>query len=310
MKRNNLNRRDFIRGSAVLAGTALWSPWSLTDARAQTVSAVASGARRTATDQVKLGNTGIKLSRLGIGTGVNGGRDQAVSGKEAFIRVVRHAYDQGITYIDAAQRYETFPWMGDAIKGIPRERLYIQSKIPGPPPEDILAAIDNHRKNFNTDYIDSILVHCMTREGWTDQWKRAMDGFAEAKERKWIRCKGVSCHRLGALREATASDFNEVHLVRVNPQGWHMDDVTRAPEDGNADISNVMAEIKSMHAKGRGVIGMKIFGDGDFRTSEARERSMRFAMSFKEINAIVIGFERTSEIDDTIAMMNRVLAEV
>ena len=37
--------------------------------------------------------------------------------------------------------------------------------------------------------------------------------FDQAKEKKWIRAKGVSCHSLPALRAATASDWTEVHLV-------------------------------------------------------------------------------------------------
>ena len=50
--------------------------------------------------------------------------------------------------------------------------------------------------------------------GGPTQWKRIMDAFEEAKARKWIRKKGVSCHSLPALRTAAASDWPEVHLVR------------------------------------------------------------------------------------------------
>src|SRR3954454_20716670 len=120
MTRQQLNRRQFIRTSAVaLAGTALLS-------RSMVPSAFAAATKRTATDQVMLGKTGIKMSRLGIGTGVNSGHDQVGEGKEAFIKMIHHAYDQGITYIDCAERYETFGWIGDAIKGLPREKLFIQ----------------------------------------------------------------------------------------------------------------------------------------------------------------------------------------
>jgi predicted aldo/keto reductase-like oxidoreductase len=303
MKRQSINRRQFIRTSAVAAaGTALLSGWSIPSLFAAT-------AKRTATDQVTLGNTGIKLSRLGIGTGVNSGHDQVGAGKDAFIKMIHHAYDQGITYIDCAERYETFPWMGDALKGLPREKLFIQSKVPGQP-EDVLAAIDRHRKNFNTDYIDSLLIHCMTKDGWTDEWKRVMDGFAEAKEKKWIRAKGVSCHTLGALRNAVDSDWTEVHLVRVNPQGKYMDGVKSAwGPDASIDVNPVIEQIKSMHAKGHGVIGMKIFGNGDFKNPDDREKSIRFAMSQPEINAIVIGFTKPDQIDEAISRMNRILAE-
>ena len=118
--------------------------------------------------------------------------------------------------------YATFEWIGGAIKGLPREKLFLQSKIPGQP-EDVLKAIDRHRQVFDTDYIDSLLIHCMVKDGWTDQWKRVMDGFEEAKARQWIRAKGVSCHSLPALRTAVASDWPDVHLVRVNPQAKHID---------------------------------------------------------------------------------------
>src|SRR5450759_1515659 len=218
LKRHGLNRRQFIRTFAALAGTALLSPWALSNIRA----AAAPAGKRTAVDQVMLGKTGIKLSRLGFGTGSDNGHAQTALGRDGFTKLIQYAYDQGITYIDTAQAYATFDWIGDAIKGLPREKLFIQSKVPGKP-DDVLATIDRHRKTFNTDYIDSLLVHCMTRDAWTDEWKRVMDAFNEAKEKKWIRATGGSCPSLPALRAATASDWTEVHLVRVNPQGSHID---------------------------------------------------------------------------------------
>src|SRR5205085_11441404 len=125
MNRLQINRRQFIRTSAVAAAGAALLPH-----------AFAAATKRTATDQVTLGNTGIKLSRIGIGTGSNNGHDQTRPGKEAFIKMIHHGYDSGITYIDTAERYATFPWIADAIKGLPREKLFIQSKLPGKP-EDV-----------------------------------------------------------------------------------------------------------------------------------------------------------------------------
>lgn len=297
-----LDRRQFIRASAALAGTALLAPWPLAAAPAAT-------ARRTATDQVPLGKTGLKLSRLGIGTGVNAGEDQAALGRDAFRRLIHYAYDQGITYIDTAQSYQTFDWIGDAIKGLPREKIFLQSKISSHP-GDVLATIDRHRKTYDTDYIDSLLIHCMTKGGWTDEWKHVMDAFNEARDRNWIRAKGVSCHTLPALRAATASDWTEVHLVRVNPQGKYMDGAIATWNNRTTvDVAPVMREIKTMHAKGRGVIGMKIFGNGSFKDPADREKSIRFAMACPDIDAVVIGFKTTQEIDEAIERINRALAE-
>jgi aryl-alcohol dehydrogenase-like predicted oxidoreductase len=301
MKNNHLSRRQFLGRSTGAAGALLLTSCSWFSARAAT--------KRTAVDQVALGKTGIKLSRVGFGTGSNSGNVQHELGQEGFNKLIRYAYDQGITYFDCAQSYKTFEWLGGAIKGLPREKLFIQSKIGGQP-EQALAAIDHHRKVFDTDYVDSLLVHCMIKDGWTDQWKRIMDAFDEAKEKKWIRAKGVSCHSLPALRAATASNWTEVHLVRVNPQGVHMDGENEEVWDNQThEPAPVLAELKTMRAKGRGVIGMKIIGNGEFTKAEDREKSIRFAMSRPELDAVVIGFKSTAEIDEAIRRVNQALAE-
>lgn len=303
-----LSRRRFLQTSAAFAGAAFLSPWSAAQLRAATTTPIVT---RTAVDQVTLGKTGIKLSRLGFGTGSSNGHAQTALGKEGFTKLIHYAYDQGITYIDCAQTYATFDWIADATKGLPREKLFIQSKVPGQP-EKVLEAIDRHRKVFNTDYVDSLLIHCMVKDQWTDDWKRIMDAFDEAKEKKWIRSKGVSCHSLPALRTATASDWAEVHLVRVNPQGKRMDGLAQEVwnnDDPTHDVAPVMTELKNMRAKGRGVIGMKIIGNGQFVKAEDREKSIRFAMACKEIDAVVIGFTSTQQIDEAIERMNRTLKE-
>ena len=284
-----ISRRDFIQTSAV-AGAALLAPWP-------GLAAPASSPVRTAVDQVTLGRTGIKLSRLGIGTGSSSGHEQTALGKDGFTKLIHYAYDQGITYFDTAQAYATFDWIGDAIKGLPREKLFIQSKVPGKP-QDVARGHRSSSQSFQ-HRLRGQPAHSLHDQEWqwTDDWKRVMDGFNEAKEKKWIRAKGVSCHSLPALRAATASDWTEVHLVRVNPQGKRMDGPAEEVwnnDDPTHDVAPVMAEIKTMHAKGRGVIGMKIIGNGQFVNAEDREKSIRFAMACKEIDAVVIGFTKQS----------------
>ena len=304
MRTPRYNRRHFIQNSITATGALMLGGGSLLRARA------ASSAKRTAVDQMTLGETGIKLSRLGMGTGSNSGQIQRDLGQEGFNSLVKYAYDQGITYFDCSLTYRTFDWLGGAIKGLPREKLFIQSKIPGQP-EKVLEAIDQHRKVYNTDYVDSMLIHCMIKDGWTDQWKRIMDGFDEAKQKGWIRSKGVSCHSLPALRGATATPWAQVHLVRINPQGRRIDGPEESvwlDRDPGHDVSPVLAEIRAMKAKGRGIIGMKIIGNGEFVKAEDREKSIRYAMSLPELDAVVIGFKNRAEIDEAIKRMNSALA--
>jgi aryl-alcohol dehydrogenase-like predicted oxidoreductase len=299
MNNYHISRRQFLQATATLTGAML---------AGVSCSSLQGNGKRTATDQVKLGSTGLKLSRLGFGTGTNSGNVQKSLGQAEFNRLIRYAYDQGITYFDCAQSYQTFEWIAGAMRGLPREKVFLLSKIGGQP-DKILDNIDRHRKVFQTDYVDAMLIHCMVKGTWTDDWKRIMDGFEEAKSRKWILSKGVSCHSLPALRAAAVSPWTEVHLVRVNPQGKHIDSTLERWDNSGEDITPVVEQLQAMQAKGRGVIGMKIIGNGDFTNPEDRERSIRYAMARPELNAVVIGFKSTAEIDEAISRMNQALAE-
>jgi aryl-alcohol dehydrogenase-like predicted oxidoreductase len=301
MKTRELSRREFIARTAAVAGGLLLSP--------AIARAAAGVTKRTAVDQVTLGKTGIKLSRLGVGTGSTNGNVQRALGHDGFNRLIRYAYDQGITYIDTADSYQTHPYIAEAIKGLPREKLFIQTKIEGSPAQP-LEELDRFRKELGVEYIDSVLVHCVTRQNWDDERKRALDGLREAKDKTIIRAHGVSCHSLPALKRAVELDWVDVHLVRINPQGAVMDtdrDSWNARSDASC-VPAVVEQLKLMRAKKHGVIGMKLIGDGNFVDPEDREKAIRFVMQQDITDAVVIGFKSPAEIDEAIARINSALA--
>jgi aryl-alcohol dehydrogenase-like predicted oxidoreductase len=297
-----ITRRQFISGTAALAGTAFLSSCG---------EGLFAKSPPTAADQVTLGKTGLNLSRLGMGTGSRGGRIQRELGQDGFTRLVRHAYDQGITYIDTAQNYRTHEMVREAIKGLPREKLFIQSKMPRVP-EKPLEVLDRYRKELGVDYIDSLLSHVAVKADWDEERKRVLDALEEAKDKKIILSHGVSCHSLPALRKAAELDWVDVNLVRINPKGVYMD----TPAEGGNVKSNVthlppvQQQMEIMRRNGHGVIGMKIIGNGDFTTAEERERSIRFAMQGGLVDAVVVGFKNTAEIDEAILRINRALAQM
>ncbi|UCE48713.1 MAG: aldo/keto reductase [Phycisphaerales bacterium] len=297
-----ITRRQFITGTGALAGTAFLSSFS---------TGFFAKSPPTATDQVTLGKTGLKLSRLGMGTGSRGGRIQRELGQDGFTRLVRYAYDQGITYIDTAQNYRTHEMIREAIKGLPRERLFIQSKMPRVPDKP-LEVLDRYRKELGVDYIDSLLAHVTVKANWDEDRKRVLDALEEAKDKKIILAHGVSCHSLPALRKAAELDWVDVNLVRINPKGVHMD---TPAEDNRAksDVTHIPAvqrQMEIMRQNGHGVIGMKIIGNGDFTTAEEREKSIRFAVQGGLVDAVVIGFKNTAEIDEAVWRINRALAQM
>lgn len=296
-----ISRREFIERSAAMAGGVLLTP----------LAARAAG-KKTAVDLVPLGKTGLKPSRLGIGCGTTSGRVQQELGQEGFNRLVRYAYDQGITYIDIARSYRTHGMLKEAIKGLPREKLFIQTKMGGNP-EKPLEQIDLYRKDYGVDYIDSLLVHCTITPNWEEERKRVMDAMQEAKDKKIIRAHGVSCHSLPALTRAAELDWVDVNLVRVNPQGVLVDTPQSRSwnaESNAAHVPPVIEQIKRMRDKGNGIIGMKIMGEGRFTNPEDREKSIRFAMQPGLLDCVTIGFKSPAEIDEAIKRMNSALADV
>ncbi len=69
---------------------------------------------------------------LGIGTGTNGGRQQRELGMDGFARLLRHAYESGVRYIDTADAYMTHIYIRNAMRGLPREEFFILTKTRRP----------------------------------------------------------------------------------------------------------------------------------------------------------------------------------
>jgi aryl-alcohol dehydrogenase-like predicted oxidoreductase len=262
---------------------------------------------RSPTEAVTLGTTGIKASFVGIGTGMRGWMRQSNHtrmGKEAFIALIRHAYDSGITFFDTADLYGTHSFLRDALKGIAREKIVIQSKIwfrPTGLPEQVVdakQAIDRFRQELGTDYIDIVLLHCTTEANWTEELKTMRDALEEARQKKIIRAHGTSCHSLPALKTAQASSWVQVQLARINHRGTAMDG---KPEE-------IAELLRQMRAAGKGVIGMKIFGEGRFLSPQEREQSLRFVVAQRCVDNLIIGFEQREQIDETLGMLKHILA--
>jgi predicted aldo/keto reductase-like oxidoreductase len=304
--KQNISRRDFVRQSAQLAGAAIIGAEMLSPAEA-------APAVRTASDWVALGRkTKVKIPRLGMGTGSINGQVQRDLGQEGFNKLIAYAYDRGVHYIDTADNYKTHEMIREAIKAnkIPRDKIFIQTKLPIRPEttKDPMATMDRYRKELGTDYFDSLLIHCATKETWVEDMKFLMDAFDQAQSKGWIKAKGCSCHGLRALRAATKNDWVEVQLARINPQGHHVDQDLPNVHDPVGKYDEAMKEIKAMHAGGRGIIAMKLCGNGDFTKPEDREKAVQHAVKCGFVDAMVIGFKSNAEIDEAIERLNRALS--
>lgn len=253
--------------------------------------------KKLAADRVRLGPSGIEVTRLAMGTGTNGSggssnqtRQLGVDGLAGHFRL---AYDNGVTFWDAADQYGSHPHLKAALKSIPREKVTILTKTHATTAAEMKADLDRFRREIGTDYLDILLLHNMQTANWPEVKKGAMAVISEAKEKGLVRTHGVSCHTIEALKTAAKTPWVEVDLARINPAGAIMD----------ADVPTVVSVLKDMKAQGKGIIGMKIFGAGELvgaRTGKAdrTDESLQFAMGLGCVDCFTIGTENAAEFKD------------
>jgi predicted aldo/keto reductase-like oxidoreductase len=300
MKMKRMKRREFLVGSiAGASGLLLGSKLGFAaEALKLEPNAVQTGIKTfDPWEIVPLGRTGLKVTRVGFGTGMRGFRhssNQVRLGKEKFESLLREIYNRGCRLFDSADMYGSHPYIVSALKDIPREKYTIVSKLMIWNPsegeqEKPQATVDRFLKELNTDYIDLLLLHCMMDPQWNKKFKPYMDGLSEAKAKKKVRALGVSCHSLGALQTAAEEPWVESVHTRINATGEDM--------DGTPD--EVVPILKKIHDAGKGVIGMKLIGAGEFRNDrQMREKSADFVFNLGCVNAVVVGFESPDELKD------------
>src|SRR4029077_18125201 len=191
--------------------------------------------------------------------------NQTALGLKGLSELLLNGYDRGLRFFDAADSYGSHPHVAEALKHVPRDKVTVLTKTWARDAASARADLDRFRRELGTDHLDICLMHCLTEPDWTDRYKGVMDVLSEAKEKGIIRAHGCSCHSMEALRTATKSSWVEVHLVRINPIGSFMD----------SDPDTVVSVIQEMRAAGKGIIGMKILGQGDLR--ERHEGALEYA---------------------------------
>ncbi|MDR1861069.1 MAG: aldo/keto reductase [Bacteroidales bacterium] len=277
-----INRRKFIQTGAVVIGSGfLGSSFTLPS--------------ETAVDRVKLGKSGLKVSRIAMGTGTVGSNrssNQTRLGAEKFNELVHHAYERGIRFYDMADGYGSQPFIGAAIKGFPREKITLLTKLwtHGQNAEWVKTNLDRCRKEVGTDYFDVLLMHCMMSGDWAEKQRAAMDALYKAKQDGIVKAVGVSCHNLDALSNAAENPWVDVIMARINPFQTNMD----------GDPATVCQILGTAIKNGKGVIGMKIFGEGKHIKDDERQASIQFALTKGNINCMTLGLESVAQMDDAI----------
>ncbi len=290
------DRRRFLKTGLAGAGLVVASPrFALSREAARPV--VRGGA-----DAVTLGRSGVTTSFLAFGTGLNGGRRSSELtrlGQATFTRILHRGLDQGVRFLDMADLYGTHPLAREALKGVPRDRYDILTKI-WPYKEDWITPsggareeVDRFRRELATDTLDVCLIHCMMNDRWPEELARVRDELSRLKEEGAVRAVGVSCHDHGALERAADHPWVDVVFARINNRGGAQYECDGSPEE-------LAKTLRRARANGKAVVGMKIYGAGKLTRPEEREASLRYVLGQGIVDAITIGTTDPGQVDDNL----------
>jgi aryl-alcohol dehydrogenase-like predicted oxidoreductase len=247
-------------------------------------------------DYINFGNTGLRVSRLSIGTGTHGWAkrsDQTALGLEGLANLLRRAFDAGVNFWDAADGYGSHPHVARALQGLPREQVVITTKTTSRRGSDVARDLARFRKELNTDVLDIVLLHTLSNADWPKKYADAMEVLSRAKEAGIVRAVGFSCHGLSALRAAVETPWVDVVLVRINHAGVNMD----------ASPGSVVPIIEKLHAAGKAVYGMKVLGCGALKGNV--RAAIEYVLQLGTIHAFTIGMTSAAQLDENVRLVEK-----
>lgn len=295
---SHLSRRHFIKAGVAAGALATTGTLSL--------AAEAATKKDWATEWVTLGKSNVKVTRLAFGTGTFNGEVQQQLGQEGFTRLVRYAYDRGIRFFETAESYgESQQMLGVALQGLPRESYRLMSKVTTDDSDNPVEHLNQMLRNSKTDYFDIMLLHWQHTAAWPENTKPWQDAIIEAQDKKKIVGRGASVHGLPALRQVPGDDWLDIGMIRCNQTGKDMDAESFMAPTG--DVPVVVSYIKKTLGAGKGVISMKLAGEGTFN-HEQRQQAMRFAFRHAGVDSVTVGYKSTAEIDEAIDNVNLAFA--
>lgn len=181
-------------------------------------------------DYRKLGNSGLKVSEISLGSWLTyGGYVQ----KESAVKTIHEAYDLGINFFDTANVYmrgEAEIVVGEALKDIPRDSYVLATKVfwpMGDGPNDrglsrkhIMEQAHASLKRLKQDYVDIYYCHRYDPETPLEETLRAMDDLVRQGKVNYI---GVSEWTAEQITEAVRlADQRLLDRIVVNQPQYSM----------------------------------------------------------------------------------------
>ncbi len=239
------------------------------------------------------GNTGISVTALGIGTLTMSPMQRGLSPSEG-AAVILAALERGVRFIDTAQMYGSYPHVALALADWGGEAVTVTTKSTARTSTEMLAAIEQARREMNLDIIDGFLLHAVRSADDLQERESAVEALQKAKERGVIKAIGASTHSVKALAALVEDPRIEILHPIVNQVGFGILDA------GLDDTMRLLSRAKTL---GKGVYAMKAMGGGHLR--HRSEEVLNWALTQKQIDAAAVGMTSLDEVEMNVLIANK-----
>lgn len=237
-----------------------------------------------------LGKTGVQVPIIGYGTAPLGKikvMDAPMLNKSA--KLLNHAIDQGITYLDTSPDYGSQPKLGEVMKSR-RDEVFLATKINKRKRDDVLTELRQNLKELQTDHVDLIQIHAVNAMADLEAALApdgAISALEEARRQGMTRFVGITGHaRPSVLAHALERyDFDTV-LVALGV----IDRLVTGPEEVLLPVAR---------RKEVGVIAMKVYGHGEIKQ---RDLALRYSLGLPGVSLAILGMSDESEIDENVRL--------
>lgn len=240
-----------------------------------------------------LGRTGFLASRLCFGSLTLGPLQKNMS-IDVGANLIVEAFRLGVNIIDTAELYDTYKYVKEALKSIPRDKYFIVAKSYAYSRETAEKSLNKALEGMGINYVDAFLLHEQESEHTLRGHQEAIEYFMEKKAEGIIGNFGISTHYVaGVLACANRDDIDLIHpLVNIDSIGI---------QDGNVD--DMIVAIKKAKAKNIGIYSMKALGGGNLITKY--NEAINFVMDIDDIDSIAMGMQSIEEIQANVSMLEK-----
>jgi aryl-alcohol dehydrogenase-like predicted oxidoreductase len=241
--------------------------------------------------KVALGSTGITISPLVFGTLPLGYLQANLTPAEGG-RLIRHALERGVTVLDTATLYETYPLVTAGLQGY-NGAVTVITKTHAADAATARAHVERGLRELGRERLDVVHVHAARIEDPFVERAAVIAELVRMKEEGKIAHVGLSSHYIAAVSKAAAHPAIEVIHPLINRTGMGI-------IDGSA--AEMAAAIQLCASAGKGIYAMKALAGGNL-ISEARA-SFAYVLGLQGVHGVAVGMLSEKEIDANIALFS------